>query len=99
MPKSNFKKFDHIAIGLIIGLLLPVISMHFILKYYSNLDLLYLIENPMFSGILNDLKGCLFINLGVFFLFYWLKKDKSAKGVVFATLLYGIVYLYYMFAL
>ena len=99
MPKLNFLELDHILIGLIIGLLLPVISMHFILKYYSNLDLLYLIKNPMFSGVLNDLKGCLFINLGLFFVFYWFKKDKSARGVVFATLLYGVLYLFYMFAL
>lgn len=97
MSKSDFLKFNHIAIGAIIGLVLPIVAMNFILQYYSNFSLRFLIENPMFSGILNDLKGCLFINLGIFFIFYWLKKDKSARGVVFATFLYGAVYLYYMF--
>ena len=97
MSKSDFLQFNHIAIGVIIGLIVPVTAMHLILSYYSNFTISFLIENPMFSGILDDLKGCLFINLGIFFLFYWFKKDKSARGVVFATFLYGAVYLYYMF--
>ena len=97
MFKEDLKKFDHIAIGVIIGLIIPITAMHLILSYYSNFTIEFLIDNPMFSGILDDLKGCLFINLGAFFLFYWFKKDKSARGVVFATLLYGAVYLYYMF--
>jgi len=97
MSKSDFLQFNHVAIGVVIGLIVPVTAMHFILSYYSNFTLQFLIDNPMFSGILDDLKGCLFINLGIFFLFYWLKKDKSARGVVFATFLYGALYLYYMF--
>jgi hypothetical protein len=97
MSKSAFKQFDHILIGMAIGLIVPVTAMHFILQYYSNFTLMYLIENPMFSILLDDLKGCLFFNLGVFFLFYWFKKDKSARGVIFATLIYGAIYLYYKF--
>ena len=97
MSSEDFKRFDHIAIGVIIGLIVPITAMHFILSYYSNFTLEFLIENPLFSPVLDDLKGCLFINLGVFFLFYYFKRDKSARGVVFATLLYGAVYLYYMF--
>lgn len=98
MYKEGIKHFNHIAVGLIIGLIIPVITMHLILKYYTpNFSLLYLIENPMFSPVLNNLKGCLFINLPIFFIFYLLKKDKSARGVVFATIMYGAFYLYYMF--
>lgn len=98
MYKEGFKHFNHIVIGLIIGLIIPLITMHLILKYNTpNFSLLYLIENPMFSPILNNLKGCLFVNLPIFFIFYLLKKDKSARGVVFSTLVYGAFYLYYMF--
>ena len=71
--------------------------MHIILTYYSNFTLEYIFENAMFSPLVNDLKGALLINLGLFFIFYWLKKDNSAKGVVFATLIYAAFYLYYMF--
>jgi len=39
----------------------------------------------------------LFFNLAVFFIFYWLKKDQSARGVILATLVYGALYLWYMF--
>ncbi|MBL4670256.1 MAG: hypothetical protein HRT73_10385 [Flavobacteriales bacterium] len=97
MDKSDFKKADHILIGLIPGLIFPVLIMTAILGYYSSFTLEYIIENPMFSPLVNDLKGALLINLGLFFLFYWLKKDKSARGVLFATLLYAAIYMYYMF--
>jgi len=97
MSKSNFLKFDHLIIGIIFGLIAPLIVMHFWLQHYSNLTLIDIIQNPLYSEIVNILKGGLFVNLGVFFLFYWLKKDKSARGVVFATLLYGAFYIFYMF--
>jgi len=99
MSKDDFIKFNHVAIGMVIGLIIPITAMHFILQYYTNFTLIFLIENPIFSGALDNLKGCLFFNLGLFFMFYWLKKDKSARGVVLATFLYGAVYLYYMFAM
>lgn len=98
MYNKGFKYFNHIVIGLIIGLIVPLATMHIILKYNTpNFTLLYLLENPMFSPVLNNLKGALFINLPIFFIFYWLKKDQSARGVIFATLVYGAFYLYYMF--
>ncbi len=97
MNKNDFKKFDHILIGVIPGLILPVVIMASILGYYSSFTLEYIVENPMFSPLVNDLKGALLINLGIFFLFIWLKKDKSAKGVLLATLFYGAIYMYYMF--
>ena len=93
----NKDKFDHILIGLIPGLIFPVMIMYFILSYYSNFTLQFIIENPLFSPLVNDLKGALLINLGLFFLFYWFKKDKSARGVVFATLVYAAFYLWYVF--
>lgn len=98
MHKVGFKHFNHIVIGLVIGLIVPLIGMHLVLKYQlPNFTLKMLIESPIFSPIFDSLKGCLFFNLGVFFTFYWLKKDHSARGVIFATILYGIFYLYYMF--
>lgn len=97
MYKVGFRYFNHIVIGMVLGLAIPLIAMQILLSYYSNFTLQFLIENPMFSPILDNLKGCLFLNLGVFFIFYWLKKDKSARGVIFATLIYGALYMYYMF--
>lgn len=97
MDKSSLKKGDHILIGLIPALVLPVLIMSFILGYYSSFTMEYIISNPMFSPLVNDLKGALLVNLGLFFLFYWLKKDKSAKGVLLATLFYAAIYMYYMF--
>ena len=97
MPKSDFLQLDHLVIGLITGLLLPMIIMHFWLNLYLSLSLYDVIRNPYFSEIINILKGSIFVNLVLFFGFYWLRKDKSARGVIFATLLYGAFYVYYMF--
>jgi len=96
MIKNNFKEFNHIVIGLVLGLLLPYIIMYFWLLIYSNLSLMDIIFNPFFSEIINVLKGSLFCNLGLFFLFYSLRKDLSARGVILATLIYGAFYLYYI---
>jgi len=96
MNKNNFKEFNHIVIGLVLGLLLPYIIMYFWLRMYSNLSLMDIIFNPFFSEIINVLKGSLFCNLGLFFLFYSLRKDLSARGVILATLIYGAFYLYYI---
>lgn len=96
MIKNSFKEFNHIVIGLVLGILLPYIIMYFWLQMYSNLSLMDIIFNPFFSEIVNVLKGSLFCNLGLFFLFYWLRKDLSARGVILATLIYGAFYLYYI---
>ena len=96
MNNSKFLKFDHIAIGIVLGILVPLIIMHFRLQYFSNLSLYYVIKNPFFSEIVDILKGSLFANLALFFIFYWLKKDLSARGVILATILYGIFYLWYI---
>ncbi len=97
MNKGNIKKLDHILLGVVLGIIIPIIIMQLVLDYYSNLSLMDIIKNPFFSEIVNILKGVIFVNLGIFFLFYWRKKDKSARGVVLATLLYGGFYVYYSF--
>lgn len=95
--KADFLKLDHLLIGLLSGLIVPMVIMHFWLQYYSNLSLLDILGSVYFSPIVDTLKSSLFINLGIFFAFYWFKKDKSSRGVVFATLIYGGFYLYYKF--
>jgi len=97
MFKEDIKKFNHVLIGLIIGLITPVAIMQYLLQKYSNLSLVDLIVNPFFSPLLDNLKICLFINGVLFFLFYWFKKDKSAKGIFIATLIYAGFYIWYMF--
>lgn len=97
MSKSGLKNIDHIIYGLILGIIIPIIVMHFWLQAYSNLSLIDIVKNPFFSEIVNILKGGIFVNLIIFFAFYWFKKDKSARGVIFATLIYGAFYIYYTF--
>src|SRR5690606_10673420 len=87
MIKNSFKEFNHIVIGLVLGILLPYIIMYFWLQMYSNLSLMDIIFNPFFSEIINVLKGSLFCILGLFFLFYYLRKDLSARVVILYILI------------
>ena len=96
MAKSDLLKLDHIAVGITTSIVIPLFIMHFRLQYYSNLSLYYVIKNPFFSEIVDILKGSIFANLPLFFIFYLLKKDQSARGVIFGTLLYGAFYLWYI---
>lgn len=94
---KDLKEFNHISIGMVLGVIIPLIAMVLILKFSANMDFFYIVKNPFFSPVVDNLKGALFFNLGIFFLFFWLKKDQSAKGVIWATILYGAIYLWYMF--
>ena len=94
---KQLKEFNHISIGLLMGITIPLVAMGLILKFSANMDFFYIVKNPFFSPVVDNLKGALFFNLGTFFLFYWLRKDDSAKGVIWATILYGAIYLWYMF--
>ena len=94
--RGSFKEFDHLVIGLVLGLLLPYVIMYFWLQSYSNLSLYKIVVNPFFSELVNVLKSSIFANLALFFLFYWFRKDYSAKGVLLATLIYGAFYVFYI---
>lgn len=94
---KTLKEFNHIIIGIVLGVIIPLAAMYIILKITTNMELFYIIKNPFFSPVIDNLKGALFFNLGVFFLFYWLKKDDTAKGVIWATLLYAVFYIWYLF--
>ena len=97
MDKEKLKVLDHMVTGVVSGLVLPTLAMYFILKFYLNLSLIYIVKNPFFSPLVDSLKGAIFFNLILFFGFYWLKWDKAAKGVILATILYGGFYVWYKY--
>ena len=84
---------DNAILGLIVGLVAPLIIMLGFWKVqFEHTSLMGFYEVMIQS---NNLPGLISIgllgNLGAFFLFYRLKLDVSARGVIMATFLYGLV--------
>lgn len=85
------KKVDKIWVGLVVGILLPIIVLCiFYLSTYAHLTAPDFLKKMVFQSILLKLLSlCAIVNLGAFFLFFQTKNDKAARGVIFATLLFA----------
>ncbi len=91
--ETNLKKWDKLLLGLIIGIITPIIVMFVYYRinfYYIRVDT-FLYETFMKRIFLPLLSLCVLGNLAVFFIFIQTDRYYSARGVVFATLLYAIV--------
>lgn len=92
-------KMDHFLWGLGLGLLLPFVGVYiYFLSTYSaqmrfGLFLEYISTTVRVIVPLVSL-FCV-LNLGLFFLFYFLHKNRSAQGVIMATMIYAgwVVYM------
>lgn len=88
-------RFDRMLTGWFIGTLVPVLV--FLITYqvkYSEMDFPVFLKNMWQMKIfLKLLSLCVFPNLGFFFLFYRLKYDQAARGVILATFMYAFVVL------
>jgi hypothetical protein len=86
-------KFNYIAIGIIAGIIFPVIT--FILVYHYNIRtdvtfdyfLTVMIQGKMVSKLLAI---CVVPNLAPFFIAIWLNLLKTARGVLFTTIVLGV---------
>ena len=87
------KKFDKILVGIVTGIVLPLIVMGiFYLSSYSYITVPQFLRKMVFASIILKLLSlCAVINLGAFFLFYRVQHDKAARGVIFATMVLAFV--------
>ena len=93
-------KRDDIKLGLIIGLLMPLIGIlvFYVWKFSS-------VTFGEFWGYLSSHKNlitslsviCLFLNVVVFTLYINTKRDKTAKGIFAVTVVFGIAALVFKF--
>lgn len=86
-------KADSKLLGFIIGLILPIIGTFiFWGGAYGSIGLrdmgILLTELQKLSAVISI---GLLANLPGFFLFYWKKKDESARGVIMATFVYAFI--------
>lgn len=86
------KKIDSIWVGLVIGFVLPALALLiFYLSTYAYLTVPDFLRKMAFQAVLIKLLSlCAIVNLGGFYLFFQAKKDRAARGVVFATLLLAL---------
>jgi hypothetical protein len=93
-----FKK-DNLKLGILIGLIAPLLAM--IIYYYWNFaramspsEYLYLLRNN--KSLLTGVSSISLVANAVFFTIYInTHRDKTARGIFVATLLYGIGVLVY----
>lgn len=96
----NFKK-DNLVFGLIIGLIVPLLSL--IVYYFFKFYPLYSM-GEMFTAIGQNKRlitavsiPCLFLNILIFTLYINSRKDRTAKGIFAVTLLYALAALLFKF--
>jgi hypothetical protein len=95
----NNQRFDSLATGLIVGLILPVVSLmaFWIIRFDGSLGQFLATFQGM--GMLSKVLSLSVLpNLLLFFIFIWTRRNFSARGVIFATLLVAFVMLILKFA-
>lgn len=95
MVACKRKRYDQILVGLTIGMIVPlVIFLGFYQMKYSHLALADYVRDIWQLKILMKLLSlCVFPNLAFFFIFYRLKYDLAARGVILATFVYAFAVL------
>ena len=82
------RRFDSMMYGLIPGLLLPPLSLVIFWLVTSELGLWNFLERFQLLGMLSKVLSLATVpNLLLFFVFIWTRRNFSARGVIFATLL------------
>ena len=84
-------RFDNSGLGFLLGLLVPILGAFFFYTFLikgGSVD--HFIAGMQDKVILSPLirLGATF-NLLLFFIFIWTKRDLSARGVVFSTIIYA----------
>ncbi|OFX49959.1 MAG: hypothetical protein A2066_00995 [Bacteroidetes bacterium GWB2_41_8] len=95
MTTRKRNRFDHLPIGWIIGTILPLIIFFitYLVKYSEMEFSVFLRSMWEMKVLLKLLSICVFPNLGFFMLFYRLKYDMAARGVILATFMYAFLVL------
>jgi hypothetical protein len=95
MSLSKRNRYDKILTGWLIGAFLPILIL--LITYevkYSEMEFQQFLRNMWQMRIFMKLLSlCVFPNLGFFFLFYRMKYDMAARGVIMATFMYAFVVL------
>ena len=79
-------------IGLVLGLLFPIVLFVFVVVFYQGYSLTFFINNLITNYNLPIIISLsLFANLLLFLFKFWKKQDEQLRGILFSTILYGII--------
>ncbi len=95
MASRKRNRLDRLITGWLIGFIAPLIIFLIVFQVkYSEMEFTVYLRNVWQMKIfLKILSLCVFPNLGFFFLFYRIKYDMAARGVIMATFMYAFVVL------
>ncbi len=95
MQRRKINKLDNLGIGLLVGFLTPVIIFFAVyLIKERGISLSNYVGNLMYLQSLVKLGSlCVFANSAVFMGFIKLKYEKTARGILAATIIYAFVVL------
>lgn len=93
------RKLDSMGLGLICGLLLPLLTLIVLWQVRYDMGLAEFLSSFQRIGALSKIISLSVIpNLLLFFVFIWTNRSFSARGVIFATLIVAMVMLLIKFA-
>ena len=93
------KRFDSLIVGLILGIIAPITTLLLIwaFRYHGNLWN-FLVEFQEIGALSKLVSLSVIPNLLIFFVFNWLERPLSSKGVIFATFIVAFVMLILKFS-
>ena len=93
------KRFNSIVMGLVLGIIIPVITLIIIwfVRYQGGFGS-FLVDFQRMGTLPKLISLSVIPNLLLFFIFTWLNKSYSSKGVIFATFILAFVMLILKFA-
>jgi len=95
MQRRRKNRFDNVGIGFLVGFILPVIV--FVVVYFigkNNISILEYTKSLQQLNVFIKLGSlCVFVNSAVFMGFIHLKFEKTARGILGATIIYAFVVL------
>jgi len=90
-------KKDSLLTGFIAGVLSPLLGFYFyFLLFFGYMGFSNFINHVIKNNLaVSVLSIGVILNLVIFFIFYQIEADRSAKGVIMATFLYSFVVVYF----
>jgi hypothetical protein len=90
----NFLKKDNLRLGLVLGLLFPLLGMifYYYWKIYPNAWSTFFRYLVIEKRLLSSLTVvCLLFNVAIFTIYVNTRRDQTAKGIFASTLIYAII--------
>lgn len=87
------RNFNHVIIGSVLGIITPpivlLVTYHYRLQTHSFAEFVHFLLT--FQALSNLISLCVVPNLLLFFIFIWIERMASARGVLMATMFFAFL--------